>query len=127
MIDFGGRVVLVTGAAGGLGRASAQAFASQGATVVAIDLERGGNEETVAIIEKDGGKAHALVADVRDETQVEEAMSTIADRFGQLDAAHNNAGIVQRPVPMADLSIDEWRRLLEANLTSVFVCMKHEL
>ena len=84
-----GRVALVTGAGSGIGRASAQIFAREGARVVVVDLNEGGAKETVDQIESSGGEAIALAADVTDEAQVEGMIATTVERFGRLDAAMN--------------------------------------
>jgi NAD(P)-dependent dehydrogenase (short-subunit alcohol dehydrogenase family) len=122
-----GRVALVTGAASGIGRASALLFAREGARVVVVDLDGPGAEETAHAIESEGGEAIALTIDVGDEAQVEGMVATAIDRFGRLDAAHNNAGISSRGFLFHEMALDEWNRMIRVNLTSVFLCMKHEL
>jgi len=122
-----GRVALVTGAGSGIGRASAQIFAREGARVVVVDLNEGGAKETVDQIESSGGEAIALAADVTDEAQVEGMIATTVERFGRLDAAMNNAGVTSPSFAFHEMPLEEWHRMLGVNLTGVFLCMKHEL
>jgi NAD(P)-dependent dehydrogenase (short-subunit alcohol dehydrogenase family) len=123
-----GKIVLVTGAAGGMGRAGAELFAAEGAAHVYVaDIDGGGAAETVEIVRRDGGRATALELDVTDEGAVAAAVTTIAGEHGRLDAAWNNAGINDVSRPFHDLDAEAWHRMLAVNLTSVFFCMKHEL
>ena len=118
---------LVTGAAGGIGRATAEAFAREGARVLVVDLDGDGAQETVDRIAGAGGEAVALAADVTDEGQVEAMVHRAVDAFGRLDCAHNNAGASGQMAAFTDMTLDEWDRLIALNLTSVFLCLKHEL
>lgn len=120
-------VALVTGAAGGIGRATAVLFAAEGARVAVVDVDRAGVDATVALIESAGGEAVPVVADVTDEDQVAAAVKAAVDVFGRLDCAHNNAGTSGRPVPFTDLTLEDWNRVVSLNLTGVFLCLKHEL
>lgn len=122
-----GEVALVTGAGGGIGRATAVLFAAEGARVVVVDLHEDGLAGTVAEVAAAGGEAVAVVADVTDEAQVEAAVATAVERFGRLDCAHNNAGTSGTPAPFTDLSLEDWNRVVTLNLTGVFLGMKHEL
>jgi NAD(P)-dependent dehydrogenase (short-subunit alcohol dehydrogenase family) len=125
MVD--GKIVLVTGAARGIGEASARLFAAEGATVVVADLDADGARAVAASIEAEGATAMGLGVDVTDETSVDNLIATIVDTYGRLDAAHNNAGISGDMAAFTDLSLDAWQRMISINLTSVFLCMKHEL
>lgn len=125
-----GRVALVTGAGGGIGRATARYFADRGAAVAVADIDQAGAAETAALIEQAGGRAISLVVDVRDSQAVAAMVRKTVDTFGRLDYAHNNAGIAysaQEAGPVADQSEAIWQRILDVNLTGVFLCMKHEL
>jgi len=122
-----GRVALVTGAGSGIGRASAQIFAREGAKVAVVDLNEAGAKETVASIEAQGGEAIALKVNVTDEDAVQEMIATTVERFGRLDAAMNNAGITSPPFKFHEMPLEEWERMLAVNLTAVFLCMKHEI
>jgi NAD(P)-dependent dehydrogenase (short-subunit alcohol dehydrogenase family) len=123
-----GKIVLVTGAGGGMGRAGAEIFAREGAAhVYAADLLDDGAAETVEIVRRAGGAATALHLDVADEAAVAEAVAHIVRDQGRLDAAWNNAGINDVSRPFHELDAEAWQRMISINLTSVFFCMKHEL
>src|SRR5215218_170865 len=91
--SFGGKVAFVTGAASGIGRAAALAFARAGASVVAADLSEQGNQETARMIEQQGGQALAVRCDVTNAADVKAALDKTVAAFGRLDVAFNNAGI----------------------------------
>jgi NAD(P)-dependent dehydrogenase (short-subunit alcohol dehydrogenase family) len=122
-----GKVVLITGAASGIGRASSLAFAMEGADVLVVDINLVGAEATVADICERGGHAHAYRADVTREDDVVAMVRAATDRFGRLDCAHNNAGITRAPTPLHELPLREWDRMISIDLTSVFLCLKHEI
>jgi NAD(P)-dependent dehydrogenase (short-subunit alcohol dehydrogenase family) len=125
--DFENEVAFVSGGAGGIGRATAFAFAREGADVVVADVDEDGNRETAAQIEDLGSDALAVTCDLREPAAVQAAIEATVDEFGRLDYACNNAGIEQRSVKTADLAVEEWDRLLETNLRGVFLSMKHQI
>jgi NAD(P)-dependent dehydrogenase (short-subunit alcohol dehydrogenase family) len=127
MTDMQGKVALVTGASGGIGRATALAFARAGANVVVADFVVDGGKETVGQIEELGGKAVFVECDVSDEEAVGGAVRTAVETFGGLDYACNNAGIEGHPAPVAEMTDAEFRRVLDINLFGVFYGMKYEV
>src|SRR4051794_10139110 len=128
MKGFAGKVAFVTGAANGIGRAAALAFAREGASVVAADVSEQGNRETVRLIEEQGGRAVAVRCDVTKAGDVKAALAKTVEAFGRLDFAFNNAGIEpKKPAPTADYDEDEWDRILDVDLRGVFLCMKYEI
>lgn len=120
-----GKVALVTGAAGGIGRAAALAFARSGAAVLVSDVNAVGGEETVALIEKCGGAASFATCDVSDSAAVKAMVAAAADRFGRLDYAFNNAGINNLGANEYDEAT--WARSIAINLTGVMLCMREEV
>jgi len=125
--SFKGRVAFVTGAGSGIGRAAALAFARQGADVVVADRSEEGNRETARIIEQLGARALAVRCDVTRTEDVKAALDKTVETFGRLDFAFNNAGSEQPITATADLTEQEWDRIVNINLRGVFVCMKHEI
>jgi len=125
---FAGKVAFVTGAASGIGRAAALAFAREGASVVVADVSEPGSQETVRLVEGLGGRAFAVRCDVTRAEDVKAAVAMTVEAFGRLDFAFNNAGIEPRtPAPTADYDEAEWDRIIDINLRGVFLCMKHEI
>jgi NAD(P)-dependent dehydrogenase (short-subunit alcohol dehydrogenase family) len=127
MGEFDGRVAIVTGAASGIGRAAAAAFASDGARVVVADVSVEGGEETVRLIAEAGGSSVFVRADVSSPEACQAIVATAVERFGRLDFACNNAGIGGEQAPTADYPLDEWRHVLEVNLSGPFYCMKYQI
>ncbi|HSW57954.1 MAG TPA: glucose 1-dehydrogenase [Dehalococcoidales bacterium] len=131
--QFAGRTALVTGAASGIGRVTAQLFAREGARViVTTDSNITGGEETVKLIKEAGGEAAFVRCDVTKEKDVENAVAQAVARYGSLDYAFNNAGIGPdgKRVPLVsvmDMSEELWDRHLDINLKGVFLCLKHEI
>jgi NAD(P)-dependent dehydrogenase (short-subunit alcohol dehydrogenase family) len=117
----------VIGASGGIGGATALAFAREAASVVVADVAAEGNQETVRMIEEAGGRALSVACDVTRADEIEGALHAAVERFGGLDVAFNNAGIEQPIKPAAEIADDEWDRLLAVNLRGAFVSMKHEI
>ena len=125
--EFAGKTALVTGAGGGIGRATAELFAERGARVVVADVSITAAEETVARISAAGGDALAVSADVADEQQVAAMLAATIDRYGRLDHAVNNAGIDPEFAPEASWALDDFDRIMAVNLRGVFLCMKAEI
>lgn len=126
MIDYGlgGKVALVTGAGGGIGRAAALAFARSGASVLVSDVNDKGGEETVALIAAAGGTSAYQRCDVSDGAQVKAMVAAAVERFGRLDYAFNNAGI--NVLGADEYEDDNWARSIAINLTGVMLCMREE-
>ena len=125
--SFKGKVAFLTGAANGIGRAAALAFAREGARVVVADVSEQDNQETVRMIEDAGGQALAVRCDVARAEDVRAALEKTIATFGRLDFAFNNAGVEQPLKPAADLTEQEWDRIFGIDLRGVFLCMKHEI
>ncbi len=125
-IDFEGRTVLITGAATGIGRATALAFAAARASVVIGDVDPRA-ETTVSDIVAAGGKAVFQKTDVSDSAQVQALVARAVSEFGTLDVAFNNAGLLPPTAPLAEQTEDDWARTLRVDVTGVFLCLKHEL
>lgn len=125
MRQFNGKVALVTGAAGGIGRASALEFAARGAAVVVTDRAED-VEETAQAITEAGGTACAEVTDVADPDAVRVLIERTMQRFGRLDFAHNNAGVSGTGL-VAELEPEEFERIIRVNLMGVFACLRYEL
>ncbi|MFJ3823378.1 SDR family NAD(P)-dependent oxidoreductase [Streptomyces nodosus] len=125
---FKDKVVVVTGAGSGIGRAGARAFAREGATVVAAGARLESIEETVRLVdEEDGGTAEAVVADVTRPEDMERLVRTTVERHGGLHIAHNNAGVFGKPTPVGDLDLAVWHSVLDVNLNGVLHSMQQEI
>ncbi|HWD03280.1 MAG TPA: SDR family NAD(P)-dependent oxidoreductase [Amycolatopsis sp.] len=122
--EFDGKVAFVTGAAGGIGRSSALAFAARGASVVVCDVVDPGG--TAAEAAAHGVEVRSLQVDVADGAAVRDAVAATVETFGRLDFAHNNAGTFS-PAPLADLAEDDWHRVIAVNLSGVFLGMKYQI
>src|SRR3954469_6509655 len=125
--DFSGKVAIITGAAAGMGLATANAFAEAGAAVVLADYKEGGVKAAAERLVAAGHKAFGIRCDVSDDAQVDAMVERTVAEFGRLDAAFNNAGVMAHLAPTADSTRDEWERVIGINLRGVWSCMKHEL
>jgi NAD(P)-dependent dehydrogenase (short-subunit alcohol dehydrogenase family) len=123
-----GKVALVTGAASGIGRATALTFAREGAKLVIADMNVDGGQQTVHTITENGSEATFIQVDVSNATEVEAMLSKAIDTYGRLDCAHNNAGIGARPrAPLHEYPEENWNQVISINLTGVWLCMKYEI
>jgi len=125
--DLSGRAALITGAASGIGRASAIAFAAAGASVALVDIDAEGLADTAEAARAPGSRAEALVADVTDLRQVSDAVARAVEVFGRLDAAHNNAGVPGPYVPLDEYEEEDFMRVLQVDLAGVWRCMRAEI
>jgi NAD(P)-dependent dehydrogenase (short-subunit alcohol dehydrogenase family) len=116
------RIALVTGAGSGIGRASAVALAGTGFTVVLAGRRREPLEQAAA---EAGGGATAITADVRDPVSVSALFAEVETRFGRLDLLFNNAGVSAKAVPLEELELEDWRAVIDTNLTGAFLCTQH--
>jgi len=124
---FEGRVVLITGAATGIGRAAALAFAQRGAHVAVLDINEDAGSLTAQKIQQAGGKAEFFKCDVSRSEDVQKSIREVVRRFGRLDIAFNNAGIEGATSATAERIESEWDKVLNTNLKGVWLCMKYEL
>lgn len=124
---FEGKVAFVTGAANGIGRATAIAFAAEGANVVVADVAEKGIQETVRLLEEAGGKALAITCDVQKSEDIKKALDETVKTFGRLDIAFNNAGVEQPVKETTAITEEEWDHLMNIDLRGIFLCMKYEI
>jgi NAD(P)-dependent dehydrogenase (short-subunit alcohol dehydrogenase family) len=125
--DFSGQVALVTGAAMGMGLATARAFAESGASVVLSDVDPSALDAAVEQLRSEGRTVTGVVCDVSDESEVAVLVQTAVQTYGRLDLAYNNAGIQVPRVDAADELAESFDRVVAINLRGVWACMKHEL
>lgn len=124
---FTEKVAFVTGAANGMGRAIAIAFAREGARVALADVSQEKNKQTAQEIESIGTESIALHCNVADPENVRKALAEVKARFGRLDVAVNNAGVEQETRTTVETSLDDWNRIIGVNLSGVFHCLKYEI
>ncbi|AGA86265.1 MAG: short chain dehydrogenase [Gammaproteobacteria bacterium HGW-Gammaproteobacteria-9] len=126
-MTFSGQVALVTGAAAGIGRATAQAFAEQGLKVVLADIDEAGIRDGAESIRAAGGEAIAVRCDVTRDAEVKALIEQVLAQFGRLDYAFNNAGIEIEQGRLAEGSEAEFDAIMGVNVKGVWLCMKHQL
>jgi NAD(P)-dependent dehydrogenase (short-subunit alcohol dehydrogenase family) len=127
-----GKSALITGGGGGIGRATALAFAREGARIAVADAAADAAQETVRLINQAGGQAMTLTGDVTESSVVEGLVKSVVSAYGRLDCAFNNAGIAGFQVDAAGKKTADWSeaafdRMIAVNLKGVWLCMKHEL
>ncbi|TFC80556.1 SDR family oxidoreductase [Cryobacterium sp. TMS1-20-1] len=122
-----GQVIIVTGGGSGMGEATAKLIARRGARVAVVDINEAGGTATVEAIRAGGGDAEFFRVDVTVELQVAGLIGDVVARFGRLDGAFNNAGIIGPNAVIDKFSYEDWRKVLTVNLDSVFLCMKYEI
>jgi len=126
-VSHTGQVALVTGAAAGIGRATALAFAAKGLTVVVSDVDENGGAQTVALIQGAGGVAHFVGCDVTRDAEVAALIARVLELYGRLDYAFNNAGIEIEKGRLAEGDESEFDAIMGVNVKGVWLCMKHQL
>jgi NAD(P)-dependent dehydrogenase (short-subunit alcohol dehydrogenase family) len=122
---FVGKTVIVTGAAGGIGRATVEHLAREGAQIVAVDLKQSKLDEALELATSVGVEAIAVGADVSNESDVQRYVEEALTRFGGVDALFNNAGIEGAVAPMEEYPVDEFEKVMSVNVTGVFLGIKH--
>lgn len=123
-----GKVCLITGSGGGLGRAAALLFAQEGGRIVVNDLDESAGAETVSLVEDAGGEATFIAADVADDDSVRALFDTAVERFGRLDVSYHNAGIMHPDdLGPEDTSLDVWQKTIDINLKGVFLCCRYAI
>lgn len=127
MKTFQDKVVIVTGAASGIGRATALAFAKEGAKVAVVDIMEKEGEETVKQIKVISGEAFFIKCDVSSELEVQDMVHQTIKKYGRLDIAYNNAGTEGTPSSTTECTVENWNKTINIDLKGVWLCMKYEI
>lgn len=127
MGQLDGKIAIVTGASSGIGQAAARLFAREGARLVLVSRRRDPLDALSAEIAAAGGEAIVVTGDVRDETTAAAAVTAAVERFGRLDIAFNNAGLMGEAAPVPEIAPDTWREVLDVNLTGAFYGARHQI
>jgi len=122
-----GKTIIVTGAGGGIGRDASMVLARAGANVVVTDIAADRGRDTVAAITQAGLQASFVGADLASEREIEALVGRAVGIYGRLDGAFNNAGVEQCVLPLHQLTLEQWERAIRIDLTSVFLCIKHQV
>lgn len=125
--NLDGKVIIVTGAGGGIGRASCEVLAASGARLIVSDVSLETGRETAEMVKRGGGAAEFVAADLASEDAIRALTASATDIYGRLDGAFNNAGVEQCNVPLADLTLAQWERAIRIDLTAVFLCIKYQV
>lgn len=125
--SLAGKVITITGAGSGIGRASAVLMASRGAKLVLVDYNVTTGEETLELVKEQDGEAIFVQADVSKEEDVKNYIQKAVETFGKIDVAFNNAGIIQKFQPFHETSLNDFSRIIDVNLKGIFLGMKHAL
>lgn len=121
------KVVIVTGAAGGIGRDACLVLSRAGARLVLTDVAVEGGEAAAEAVRDEGGSAIFVAADLASEAEISALVESTVAHYGRLDGAFNNAGVEQRNKPLDELTLDEWNRAIAIDLTAVFLCIKYQV
>ena len=125
MLD--GKIIIITGAGSGIGRAAARLFAAAGAKLLLGDQNDATVQETAQIVRDAGGDAHAMRIDVRNEGDIDAFVAAAMEQYGRLDGAFNNAGVQMSGKLVQDITAEDWHRINDINATGTFFCMKYEI